>query len=401
MPAFERVCSAREMKHGIGLQLTALFFVAFNLRVAMACIGPLLEHLRIDLVMSRAQLGLLSTLPVLCMGLFAPFAQRLSAARGHESVILYATILISLSALIRVWADAALLLISAFSAGVGIAIVGTLLNTFVKQHFADRALAVSGLYSAALCLGAALAAGITAPLAEWLESWRISLAIWSLPGALGAALWFIMLKRSPTAAVASVNQLPAKLPWGQRKAWLVMVFFGLQSVTFYVVLAWLAPMYMELGWTAARAGALLSYWIAAQVVFILIVSQVANRSLDRRPMLIACGVAACIGMSGFASAPLNATWVWILLLGFASGGWFPLAMTLPLDFSKTPNETGSWTAMMLFGGYLISAGAPSLAGWARDGGTSYSAIFAAMAILSAVLALLAIFLRPQIRAVNS
>lgn len=382
------------MKKGIGLQLTALFFVAFNLRVAMACIGPVLEHLRVDLEMSRAQLGLLSTLPVLCMGLFAPFAQRLSAARGHESVILYATIIIAVSALIRAWADAALLLVSAFSAGVGIAIVGTLLNTFVKQHFAERALAVSGLYSAALCLGAALAAGVTAPLTEWLDSWRMSLAVWSVPGAIGAALWFIMLKRNGPTEATATNQTPAKLPWGQRKAWLVMVFFGLQSVTFYVVLAWLAPMYMELGWSAAKAGALLSYWIAAQVVFILIVSRVANRSLDRRPMLVACGVAACIAMSGFAFAPLTAPWVWILLLGFASGGWFPLAMTLPLDFSRTPSETGSWTAMMLFGGYLISAGAPSLAGWARDTGTSYSAIFAAMAVLSAGLAWLAIFLRP-------
>ena len=49
------------MQSSVRLQLTALFFVAFNLRVAMACIGPVLDHLRVDLEMNRGQLGLLST----------------------------------------------------------------------------------------------------------------------------------------------------------------------------------------------------------------------------------------------------------------------------------------------------------------------------------------------------
>jgi CP family cyanate transporter-like MFS transporter len=182
------------------------------------------------------------------------------------------------------------------------------------------------------------------------------LAIWSIPGFIGAALWWAMLKRSPADDIAVTQKKQSiALPWRSSKAWLVMIFFGLQSVTFYVVLAWLAPMYVELGWSASQAGALLSYWIGAQVTFILIVSRFASRSRDRRPWLVACGAAASIAMIGFSFAPLMAPWAWVLLLGFASGGWFPLAMTLPLDYSNTPSETSSWTAMMLFGGYLISA----------------------------------------------
>jgi CP family cyanate transporter-like MFS transporter len=377
------------------LQLTALFFVAFNLRVSMACIGPVLDYLRADLNMSRAQLGLLSTVPVLCMSIFAPFAQRLSAARGHEVTILFATVAIALAALARLWADAAVMLVSAFVAGVGIAIAGTLLNTFVKQHFASRALAVSGLYSAALCLGAALAAGFTAPITHWADgSWRFALAIWSIPGFIGVALWWTMTgQSSPDRSVTSA--LNTALPWRNGKAWIVTVFFGLQSVTFYVVLAWLAPMYVELGWSASKAGALLSYWIAAQVAFILVVARSASRSRDRRPWLMTCSAAAVIAMLGFAFVPLTVPWLWVVLLGFASGGWFPLCMTLPLDYSRTPNEAGSWTAMMLCGGYLISATSPSLAGWARDGGSSYATIFAAMAILSLVILALSGFLRPR------
>jgi CP family cyanate transporter-like MFS transporter len=245
-------------------------------------------------------------------------------------------------------------------------------------------------------MGAALAAGLTAPITAWTGSWRLALAIWSMPGCVGAIVWWLMLNRSPAHGAATrPSNATTALPWGSGKAWLVTVFFGLQSVTFYVVLAWLAPMYVELGWSASQAGALLSYWIAAQVAFILIVARFASRSPDRRPWLLACGAAACLAMLGFAYLPSTAPWAWVLLLGFASGGWFPLAMNLPLDYTRTPSETGSWTAMMLFGGYLISATTPSLAGWARDGGSSYSAIFAAMAVLSAVLVVLAAFLKPS------
>lgn len=385
------------MRRNVPLQLTALFFVAFNLRIAMACVGPVLDHLRVDLQMSRGQLGLLSTLPVLCMSVFAPFAQRVSAARGHENAILFATLLIAFSALVRSVAGASIMLISAFFAGVGIAIAGTLLNTFVKQYFADRSVMVSGLYSAALCLGAALAAAFTAPLTDFANgSWRFALAVWSIPGFVGAVLWWWMLKENPPvkSPANSGNQL-AKLPWRNARAWIVTAFFGSQSITFYVVLAWLAPMYIELGWTPQKAGALLGYWVAVQVFAVLFIARIASRSRDRRPWLIACSVAAIVAFCGLVFAPLTLPWVWIGLFGFASGGWFPLAMNVPLDYSNSPSEAGSWTAMMLFGGYLLSSTSPSVAGWARDAGASYTAIFGAMAVLSVVVLILSTFLGPR------
>jgi cyanate permease len=53
--------------------------------------------------------------------------------------------------------------------------------------------------------------------------------------------------------------------------------------------------------------------------------------------------------------------------------------------------------MMLFGGYLISAGSPSLAGWVRDSGGTYMEMFAAMAVLSSAILTLALFLRPRVK----
>ena len=70
-------------------------------------------------------------------------------------------------------------------------------------------------------------------------------------------------------------------------------------------------------------------------------------------------------------------------------------MNLPLDYSRTPEEAGAWTAMMLGGGYLLSAGGPWLAGWARDSGAKYELVFATMAVIALILIAMAVPLRPS------
>ena len=47
--------------------------------------------------------------------------------------------------------------------------------------------------------------------------------------------------------------------------------------------------------------------------------------------------------------------------------WFiPLAMILPLDATTTPKEASEWTAMIQFGGYIISGIIPMLVGVIKD-----------------------------------
>ena len=65
----------------------ALVAVAANLRTAMASVPPLTETIADDLALSNTALGALTTLPVLCMGLFAPSAQRIAARLGAAASV--------------------------------------------------------------------------------------------------------------------------------------------------------------------------------------------------------------------------------------------------------------------------------------------------------------------------
>ena len=70
------------------LLLLGLVLVALNLRPALSSMAPLLGEVSDKLGLSAAQAGLLTTLPVLCLGLFAPLAPILARRFGTERVVL-------------------------------------------------------------------------------------------------------------------------------------------------------------------------------------------------------------------------------------------------------------------------------------------------------------------------
>ena len=70
--------SAAVRREGI-LLLCALLLAAVALRPQLVGAGPLIPDIQDDLGVSHAVAGLVGTIPVLCMGLFAPAAGWLSA----------------------------------------------------------------------------------------------------------------------------------------------------------------------------------------------------------------------------------------------------------------------------------------------------------------------------------
>ena len=64
--------------------LAALFLMGLVLRPALIAVGPLLPAIRVDLDISFRDAGLLGTLPILCLGLFAPLGPRLESRRAYQ-----------------------------------------------------------------------------------------------------------------------------------------------------------------------------------------------------------------------------------------------------------------------------------------------------------------------------
>ncbi len=150
---------------------------------------PLLNQVRDDTGLSAAAAGLLTTAPVLCLGLFAPLAPRLARRIGAERSVLLILFCLAGGIVLRSLFPVFGLFAGSVLAGASIGIIGVLLPGIVKRDFPRQAGVMTGVYTMALCLGAALAAGATAPLEKLFGNWELALAFWSLPAILAAAFW--------------------------------------------------------------------------------------------------------------------------------------------------------------------------------------------------------------------
>jgi CP family cyanate transporter-like MFS transporter len=380
------------------LLLVGLLLVAFNFRPSITSIPPVLEAIRADIGLGYTAVSLLTTIPTFLIGLFAFVATPVSRWIGRERAILWAVVLITASTGLRIWgANAVVLFGTTVLVGAGVAISQALLPAVILDRFSGRAALITGLYTASLGLGAAVAAGATALIADTVGSWPIALAVWAVPGALAAAV-LVPVVRTQSSAGESVHEEHASADgtlWTNRGAILLVVFFSLDNVLYFSQITWLAPLYVDLGWQAEQAGLLLTVFILAQLCGSLIISAVADRWRDRRPWLALTIGLNTVGLLGIVWLPLVAPWGWAILAGVGVGGLFALILTLPVDLASNAAVADRLTPMMLGVGYIAGSTGPLAIGWVRDSLGSYVPSFVGLVGLTLLMLALTNWFRPN------
>jgi CP family cyanate transporter-like MFS transporter len=348
--------------------LAALFLGALALRPQLVGVGPLLPEIDEDLDVSHAVAGLLGTIPVLCMGVFAPPAAYLAGRVGTRVAIGACLAGIAAFGLARAVAPGAPLVFAlTLPIGVGMGLAGALMPVAVKEHFAHRPAFASGIYTTGIQVGSALSSAVAVPIAAAWGGWRVALVVFSACTILVFAGW--MLLTPPDRQRAS--SAPPRLPWGRALVWGLVAVFALQSIVYYGLVAWMPDSFQERGWSAEAAGALLAVMSVGAVAGGLLVPYLADRGGSRRQWLALCAGALLVATIGIAAVP-EGGWAWATLAGFGIGATFPLTMTLPLDVAHGPAETGAVVGLMLGGGYTITALGPLALGAVRDMTGSFS-----------------------------
>ena len=173
-----------------------------------------------------------------------------------------------------------------------------------------------------------------------------------------------------------------------------MAAFGLQSLLYYGTIAWLPNVYVERGWSTTEAGSLVAIFNAVGLITTLGFPLVADRFGARRVQLVlSSGVWAAV-MLAVVVLPAYA-YVWVALLGLASGTVFTLVLTLPLDVADQPSQVGSVAALMLLGGYIVSALGPLALGAARDATGNFQASLWLLVVVAFSLVACCLLLTPR------
>ena len=341
--------------------LGGIVAVALCLRLAIIGIGPLLEPLRHDLGISRGVAGLLTTIPFVCMSVFAFAGSRVAARLGYGRLIEVCLLVLALASGLRaIMPGAPLLLLMTVPIGVATALVGVALPAVVKHGFSDRGGAATGVYVSAMGFGAAVASVTAVPLARALGGWRQALAVTALPALVAIPLW----RRS--GAGAAPRPLSGRIP---RPPWrtcvLLALIFGLQSICFTGTIAWVAPLFRQQGLTEFAAGATPALLALLAVPFSLFVPGFSDGK-DRRRWILFSSIVLSGATFALAFAPTVAPWLWLVLFAVGDGPLFPLTLTVPLDVARDAAEAGALSVWTLGLGFALSALGPVLVGILRD-----------------------------------
>ncbi len=352
--------------------LAALFIAALALRPQIVGAGPLIPSIQDDLSSSHAVVGLLGTIPVLCMGLFAPLAAYLAARIGTRQAMTVGLALVGSFGIVRALGPAAWAVVAlTLPVGIGMGIGNALAPIAVKERFASRPATGTGVYTTGIQAGSAGAAALAVPLAGVLGGWRGSLIAFSAFGLLSLVAW-VALTRGEEPHERPGATIP-RLPWRSGAAWLLVASFGLMGAAFYGLNAWLPDAYGERGWSDSRAGLLLAVINLAAIASSFLVPWLSDRHGRRRPWLLSMSVLFITGATGLVALP-GFAFGWATIAGVAQGGMFALVLTVPLDLEDRPERLGALVAMMLGLGYTFAAVSPFALGAIRDATHSFDAV---------------------------
>lgn len=339
------------------ITLVLVVLVALALRPPVTAVAPLLERILGDLGLSTAFGGALTTLPVVCLGLFAFLAPGLRRRFGDERVLLGCLVVLLVGNTVRAVGSAWSLLTGTVIVGAGIAVANVALPGLIKRDFPRSVPLVTAVYTMCLTLGGAAAASIVVPLGGMLGSpWRAPLGLLAAPVLLALVIsLFVLRSRS---GVGSPVTRPGAL-WRDRLAWQVTAFMGMQSLMAYVVFGWLPSMALSRGMSPASAGVLLGVQAAVQALGSLTVPVLCRKLPDQRPIAAVVAVLTALGFAGIVVGPApGGVWAATVLLGVAQGAAFGLGLTLFGLRSPDSDTTAALSAMGQGAGYLIAAVGP-------------------------------------------
>ena len=341
--------------------LVGILLVSLNMRAALSAVSPLLTDVSGTYGLSTTAGGLLTTLPVLLMGITAPFVPKLVRRLGPERVVLCALGLLAAGVGLRVAPGIWALFGGSVVIGAAIALLNVTLPGLVKRDFPDRAATMTGVYSTAMIVGATLAAALSVPMEHAFGGWRGSAASWAVLALVAGIAWLPQVRRPASSAPRPQPAAPgARMTglWRHPLAWQLAVYMGVMSLLSYTLIAWMPTILTDQGMDRGTAGAVFAFCNLVQVAGAFLVPLMAGRMTSQRTLvvlMVGCNVA---GITGLLLAPVGGAWLWAVLLGVAQGGGFGLAMALIVLRSGGATVASQLSGMSQMVGYFIAAAGP-------------------------------------------
>ncbi|WP_405912814.1 MFS transporter [Streptomyces sp. NBC_01020] len=367
-PSREGAAARRALIAHPAVLFIGIVLASLNMRAALASVSPLIGEISSTFGLSSTASSLVTSVPVLFLGVGAMIAPWLARRFGTEVVLLCALILLGVGILVRVLPSVFALYGGGVLAGTAIALLNVLMPGLIKRDFPDRAASMTSVYTGAMIGGATLCAAASVPLEKAFgNSWQASLAFWSLLAVVAAVAWLpqVLIARGRTGhevRITPAHTGPARSIWRSALAWQVTLFMGLQSLWSYVLIAWMPTIFTDHGMSRSTAGVIFAFNNLIQVAGAFGVPLLAGRMRSQRPLIVLVTSMVAVGYAGLMIAPVSGAWLWSAVLGVGQGGAVGLALTLIVLRSGDAQTAARLSGMAQTIGYLLAAVGPLTAG---------------------------------------
>jgi len=372
--------------------LFRLIAITLNLRVSIVCVGPILLDVSADLDLSSAMAGLLLGLPLLAFAVFSPVAPALAARWGLDSTIRLALVVLAVAIVVRSLPVGSFIWIGTIVLGLAIATLNVLIPAQVSRDFPTRMSPMTGVYTATQGSAAAVGAVLAVPLAATLPGgWRSALAVWAVFAVFAAA---VPPRRQGLAVDTPhvVGSTPrGRSPWRTALGWQVTLFMGLQSMAFYVYMAWVPTFERAHGVPEAVAGVHLGIFYVVSVCSSITTGRLLHRLADQKlAALVVSGLILCTFLGLVVAPGLSA--IWSVIGGAACGSMMVVALSLFGYRTSSHEEAARLSGMAQSVGYAIAGVGPVVFGAIFDWSASWTLpllLTAAAMVAMAVIGVLA------------
>lgn len=347
------------------LLVVVIFLISMNLRPAITVVGPVLEFIRHDTGISALMAGVLTSIPLAFFAVMSPWAAAIGAKLGMERAIFFALLILVAGVLLRAVPSLFGLYAGSILLASAIAVGNVLVPGLIKRDFPHKVGVMTSVYATTLGMFASLSSGVAVPLAQNLPGgWRGALAIWFVPALITALFLLPHLKRV-TKPLAQPSEKAAQSVWRSRLGWHVTLFMGLQSMSFYTILSWLASILQDQGYSPVSAGWLVALFPALGIPVGFVFPSLIARFKDQRVMTAFFSFMMAMGYVGLILLP-QFTVFWIIVSGIALGFCFPLALAFFVFRASNTQQAAALSGMAQSVGYGIAAAGPVLFGALHD-----------------------------------
>lgn len=379
----------RSLMAGRAIVLIAILLSSLSLRTAVTSLTPLLSRVQDSIGFGDIIIGVAGMMPTAMFALAGFISPTLGRKFGLERIALIA----AAATVVGIGGRSLVGDTGSFLALDGLALLGMgigniVMPPLVMRYFPDRIAMMSTIYITCVQIGTMAPAAVAVPIAD-AANWQLSLAIWVvIPlAALGPWIWVLQhRRRNPATATRSSTEhrLPAPV-WRSPIAWGLAFMFGSTSLITYSMFTWIPKILSDAGASDGYGGLMVSLFSAVGFGTGLVAPTLCARMRNPFPVIVVCAACFFAGFAGLLWAPMNATLVWVVLVGVGPTT-FPMSLTLINLRTRTGAGSAALSGFVQGVGYLFACAGPLLFGILHTSLGGWGSPFAFLTVIVLVMA---------------